>query len=924
MTKQLLSIALTMLVAATSYAQTKIKDGTVIGSPSLPNSGAILDVESANKGILHPRVPLTSTTVWGLAGTSTAGMVVYNNSAAIVAGSASYPIAAGGIGLYYWDGGGWVAMKMTTADFWKLTGNTATNPGTNGVGATADGNYLGTTDKKNLVLGVNGIKSFILDTIGNGVGGADNILNLTNPLGFSGRNFMWGEQNTIDNSNGSVNGYWNNVFGFLNKTNAASTTIFGTRNTDNNPSQDMGYNFISGEENTITDPTGQGAQSNTVLGSYNTLTAANDNMVLGTYNTANNLRSSGTLIGIKNTLATDSGFAIGILNTVNHNQSFAIGTGATTDKQKQFSANFSGGYHLIGIGRGATSDSLVTDSLGYIRHRSITAYANNFWGTAGNAGTTPPTTIGAAVGANNYWGTTDAQNLAVGTGGITRMIFDQNSNAFGGAAGSSVAFSTSNGGNNRNFIWGRNNQLSDPSNLGNANANAIFGANNTVVSGGTFYGSTNLVGGGGNKVASSSAIVGGSNNTDSALYSIVGGMNNFLDRSGGNSLLMGGGPTIAEGNYLSGAGSAMFGSTNEDSASYTLISGYNNGVSPGSGGTVVTGENNQAKAASIRSLITGYSNTAYNAAHAGIFGGQNEDSAQYTLVSGESNKVSSIANNTQVAGRDNIVKSPFSMIGGDGNTSTGSSVAVFGWNNKDSADYTLISGNSNIISAGAINATALGNQNTATGQYSTVVGQGNIASSNFELISGRFNAITTGSAATWVGTDALVQVGIGTNTASRANALTILKNGYIAIGSHTAKPNSTLQVNGSMSINITTVSTTYTVLPTDYTVLFEGQTAPFTCTLPDPTTCKGRILIFCNYGTQATAANNTVTLSTPTGNLKYRTGAINTVYTATSYPLGSGLYATGGGGATAPGFTATWKMTFQSSGTDWYIIGNEP
>lgn len=63
MTKQFLTILGAILVAASAYSQTKTKDGTVTGSPSLPNSAAILHLESTNKGILHPRVLLTNTTV---------------------------------------------------------------------------------------------------------------------------------------------------------------------------------------------------------------------------------------------------------------------------------------------------------------------------------------------------------------------------------------------------------------------------------------------------------------------------------------------------------------------------------------------------------------------------------------------------------------------------------------------------------------------------------------------------------------------------------------------------------------------------------------------------------------------------------------------------------------------------------------------
>src|SRR5690349_5453125 len=101
-----------LLSGFSAVSQTKINDGTVGGS-SLPNGSAILEVESNNKGLLLSRVSLSATTTWGLAGaTPVAGMLVYNTNASITSSSASYPIANGGVGCYYWDGSGWVSIKV--------------------------------------------------------------------------------------------------------------------------------------------------------------------------------------------------------------------------------------------------------------------------------------------------------------------------------------------------------------------------------------------------------------------------------------------------------------------------------------------------------------------------------------------------------------------------------------------------------------------------------------------------------------------------------------------------------------------------------------------------------------------------------------------------------------------------------------------
>lgn len=94
-----------LAVSSTLFAQVKIGD-----NPTTINAGSVLELESTNKGLLMPRVALTNTTTWGLGGTATAGMHVYNSSSSIASSNAAYPTLAAKIGEYYWDGTGWVAL----------------------------------------------------------------------------------------------------------------------------------------------------------------------------------------------------------------------------------------------------------------------------------------------------------------------------------------------------------------------------------------------------------------------------------------------------------------------------------------------------------------------------------------------------------------------------------------------------------------------------------------------------------------------------------------------------------------------------------------------------------------------------------------------------------------------------------------------
>lgn len=90
--------------SASLFAQVKVGN-----NPTTINAGSVLEMESTNKGMLLPRVALTGTNVWGLAGTAAAGMVVYNTTDA---GSGVNAVAANT--MYMWDGNAWVRIVKNT------------------------------------------------------------------------------------------------------------------------------------------------------------------------------------------------------------------------------------------------------------------------------------------------------------------------------------------------------------------------------------------------------------------------------------------------------------------------------------------------------------------------------------------------------------------------------------------------------------------------------------------------------------------------------------------------------------------------------------------------------------------------------------------------------------------------------------------
>lgn len=120
---------LLMISAAGSYAQIGIQTNS-------PDASSALDIVSTDKGLLIPRVTLTSNLSSPSPVTSPAtGLMVFNTGA-------NQPI-----GLYYWSGSKWVSSAGSpSSSYWGLTGNTGTNPSTN---------FLGTTDNQDLAVYTN-------------------------------------------------------------------------------------------------------------------------------------------------------------------------------------------------------------------------------------------------------------------------------------------------------------------------------------------------------------------------------------------------------------------------------------------------------------------------------------------------------------------------------------------------------------------------------------------------------------------------------------------------------------------------------------------------------------------------------------------------------------------------------------------------
>jgi len=93
--------------------------------------------------------------------------------------------------------------------------------------------------------------------------------------------------------------------------------------------------------------------------------------------------------------------------------------------------------------------------------------------------------------------------------------------------------------------------------------------------------------------------------------------------------------------------------------------------------------------------------------------------------------------------------------------------------------------------------TAMGSSNAASGWYCTSMGYGTFATAINSVAMGKYN-VGQGNPNAWIPEDPIFEIGIGTANVSRANAVTVLKNGNVGIG--LANPDAKLDIDGKIKI----------------------------------------------------------------------------------------------------------------------------
>ena len=117
-------LLLLLLFSSTTFSQ----NVGINATGAAPVTSAALDVDMANKGILIPRVALTSLNVFApVTGTPTVSLLVYNTATAGASPNNVTP------GYYYWDGNNWQRLVDLPSPpiFGSLINNWVTDLSTN-------------------------------------------------------------------------------------------------------------------------------------------------------------------------------------------------------------------------------------------------------------------------------------------------------------------------------------------------------------------------------------------------------------------------------------------------------------------------------------------------------------------------------------------------------------------------------------------------------------------------------------------------------------------------------------------------------------------------------------------------------------------------------------------------------------------------
>ncbi|MCC7401924.1 MAG: hypothetical protein IT214_10620 [Chitinophagaceae bacterium] len=243
-----------------------------------------------------------------------------------------------------------------------------------------------------------------------------------------------------------------------------------------------------------------------------------------------------------------------------------------------------------------------------------------------------------------------------------------------------------------------------------------------------------------------------------------------------------------------------------------------------------------------------------------------------------------------------IVTAGTQSFGGDktfeGNTTVNGTLTLNNVANNASADSVLVI-NNGIVEKRQVSASAFGNA------IRSINGNRDTAQSIVFRNSGTDLTVSTNSADSiflnvpdaGTGSRGVVTTSAQTFAGGKTFQDSVAASKAILVGA-SGNANSTVQVSGSFSMAITTVTSNYTLTGTDNTVLANTTSGPLTITLPAPGTFSGRIYTIKKIGTGG--IDNDLTINPTSGTIDG--GSSYKIYNDWTY------------------------VTLQTDGTNWYII----